>query len=132
MFGYVSAFDGVTLVDGTSKLAASFDFASVEVSTKIKRLPNGTIVRYDGTDDSDMLPGNTQSVTVYCKNSYKTFVEQMHGKIGDYGVLTFTKLSGGTVTCNAVLTDVKDATPILTARNRGRVRMTWQLVSLWS
>lgn len=129
--GYLSAFDGTTLVDGSTKFAAAYVQNAAQVVLKTYRLPNGTVVNYDGTSDSALTVGPI-SQEVYAASSALTFYNTLVGKLGHYGTLTLTKLAGGTTTTSAILTAVRDVTPALTARSAMNIVVEFEVVTSWS
>jgi len=104
--GYISAFDGLTIVDGSTKKARNpvgdTDIARVLLST----LPNGTKLNYDGPYDSDLSPGSaTQVMTISTAGT--AFYDSLLAKKGNQGEVTKTLLSTGSVRCTGILSNVQ-------------------------
>lgn len=104
--GYISAFDGLTLVDGSAKKAKNLIGITNTVNNSLYTLPNGTVVNYEGTADSVTSPGSaTQNITI--KTSAAAFYNSLSAKIGNRGTVTRTNVTTGTQTCTGILVDVK-------------------------
>jgi len=104
--GYISAFDGLTVVDGSTKKAKNpvgdTDIARVLLHT----LPNGTILNYDGPYDSDTIPGGATQV-MSISTAGATFYGTLLAKKGNQGEVTKTLLAGGSERCTGILANVQ-------------------------
>lgn len=109
--GYISIFDTLTLIDGTTKKAKNLIGQTYTVAENLYTLPNGTVVNYDGTADTVVSPGIViqriaASVPTSPTSTY-AFYNSLISKLGNRGTLTKTLVTTGTMTCTAILKDVK-------------------------
>jgi len=128
--GYLTAFDGLTLIDHSTKTGRTPLSNAATVNLPIYVLPNGTKAYYNGTTDATLTPGRmTQGLL--CTASGRTFYNQIVAKLGNYGVLTLTKANGGTATANAILLAVIDVTPGLAVRDYIWIDATFEVLDNW-
>ena len=105
--GYYSAFDGLTIVDGSTTKHRSVEGLTDVVIDRTKNLASGTKVNYDGTSDASTHPGRARQQIVASGGGALTALDNLIAKIGMRGTLTRTKLATGTETCTAILEDVQ-------------------------
>lgn len=130
--GYLSAFDGITLVNRTTRFDMGWVTAAAQVLTRTERLPNGTIINYDGNTDSIVVPGNLSPQEIYVSEGAESFFASLVAKLGHVGTLTLTKKAGGTVTTTAILTAVKDTTPRLIQGDALRITVQFTVIDAWA
>lgn len=102
--GYISSFDGLDLIStyGTPKSVIG---NTDEVNVHIVKLDNGTVINYDGILDASFSPGSGEQ-TLGLHTTAVAAYGLMQAKKSLRGLVTKTKLAGGTETCTGVLEDV--------------------------
>ncbi len=133
--GYLSAFDTTPLVDGMPGTALKALGYVENTSTVVIRtyvLPSGAKLNYDGGNDADVVPGKATQ-EILCVSGGAVLYAALAAKLGNYGSLTLTKITGGTLSANAILEMVQDITPFRThGTAEMRISVTFELVSAWS
>ena len=128
--GYLSAFDGTTLVGGVYKandLVGNTTIAAVKTYV----IPSSAKINYDGTADAAPTPGKA-SQRIYCPSAGETLFAALVAKMGHYGSLTLTKSAGGTLTCLAILEMLEDVTPYEThGTAEMRILAGFDLITQW-
>jgi len=130
--GYLITFDGTTLINHTTLKGASICQNGAAVHRRTYVLPSGTKVNYDGTADAAVVPGEV-SQDIFCTSGGIALYGTLAGKLGYYGSLVLSPLSGADVTTTAILLAVEDisATPIERV-SRMTFRVTFETLATWA
>ena len=130
--GYLTAFDGTTLVNHSTLRATTVVGNTTTVHIKTYVLPNGTKVNYDAAADASTTPGKAIQ-EIHCDSGGGALYAALTAKLGFYGTLTLTKLATGALTCSAILEMVEDISlhPIH-GTGYMKIRVTFELVSEWA
>lgn len=131
LIGYLTAFDGTTLINHSTLCAISVAQQASIVALRTYVLPNGTIVNYDGTSDAALTPGQI-SQEIMATSGGIALHDALAAKIGNYGTLTLTQLATGTVTANAILTSIEDISDSMARADAMKISLTFQLVGDWA
>lgn len=129
---YLSAFDGVTMVDGTNTKHRSLLAPTAVVVNRLVVLPNGTKINYDGTSDPETYPGTARQHIVGSGASALTNYNNIANKIANRGTLTKTNLAGGTATCAAICLTVTPLASTKPAVNFFEYVVEFELEGEWS
>lgn len=136
MIGYVTAWGAWTIVNHTTHKALNLVDDGNKVVNRIYELSNGVKVNYDGTTRQEITPGQiTQDIRISSGTAGNVRFRQFRGEMGKSASLTFDAIEDAypLYYCTAVLIAVTDISPIkLTTRTTMSIRLTWDLVSLWS
>ena len=129
--GYLITFDSTTLIDHSTLKGASICQNGATVHRRTYVLPSGTVVNYDGTADSVVVPGEV-SQDIFCTTGGAALYNTLSAKLGYYGDLVLSPLSGANVTATAILLSVEDVstTPIERV-SRMTIRVTFQTLDTW-
>lgn len=135
--GYISAFDGVTLSDGSARKPQTPVGDTAIVQSKMYVLPNGTKINYNGTGDDNTTPGGVKVRHVIKSTSGGdtaiTRYNAITGKKGNRGTLTKTIFGTSTTqTCTAVLTDVQVMANSLPQKNILFLDLTFECETDWA
>lgn len=101
--GFLTAFDGSTLVNHSAYYALSFARVDMIVQNKTYVLPNGTKLNYDASTDSTVTPGTARQEVHYATSGYSV-AGAIEAKLGNIGTLTHTDLASTAKACTAILT----------------------------
>lgn len=105
VLGWITAFDGTTIINGTTAKHRSMIAGTEVVRSAFYTLPNGTKMNYDGTGDPVMMPGPFSQHIVATDDSH---IRDCLAKLGMRGTATLTRVVGApTKTCTAILTKVE-------------------------
>jgi len=130
--GYLTSFDGTTLINHTTLCATSTAVVTSVPHVLVYRLPNGAKSTYDGTADAAIIPGQATQ-DFFATSGGETLFNTLQGKKGNYATnLTLTGLAGGSQTATAFLFTVEDTTPRLhgpTGNTTMNLRVTFELVT---
>lgn len=139
MIGYISAFDGTTLHNGTTLLAT--DEFVVQASAAVVRyvtLADGSLYDMDGTDDNVVRPASFTSSVLIVQTSasnLQTAVDTIVAKVGQRGTLSGVEINTSTtVTCTARLerTEHVPLTSDLLAMTTAKLRLHWRPLTNWA
>lgn len=132
--GYISAFDGLTLVNGTTPAATLAAINHVDdtavVINRFVTLPNGTVLNLDGTEDADTSPGKATQIIRSSQSAF-IFYNSVKSKKGVRGTITKTLLLFGSQTCTGVLMDVRIVEPFTSAEDRVELELDFQFETEW-
>ena len=130
--GYLITFDGTTMINHTTLKGASICQNGAVARPLVYSLPSGTIVNYDGTADSAVLPGIVEQ-EVFCTTGGPALYGTLAAKQGNYGTLVLSPLTGANVSVAAILLTIEDisATPIERV-TRMTFRVTFQTLATWA
>lgn len=124
----VSAFDGVTLHDGSTYYAVGYVDEISRPLTQIITLPDGT--KYDSTPTgtvAPLVPGAITTETVIkgaSKAANQTAFATIAAKVGHHGTLTVKEVNSATTyTANARMTGVRNMTPLQAGDAVGYLRI---------
>lgn len=92
---YISAFDGVTIVNGTTMKHRSLLPPTSVVLNRIVELPNGTLMNYDGSADPVLVPGVARQHIVISGSTATTLYDAIAAKQGLLGTITRSRSSNG-------------------------------------
>lgn len=92
---YISAFDGVTIVNGTTMKHRSLLAPTSVVLNRIVELPNGTLMNYDGSADPVLVPGVARQHIVISGSTATTLYDAIAAKQGLLGTITRSRSSNG-------------------------------------
>ena len=98
VLGYISIFDTLQIVGSTAKaVEKSLTMGGVTANVKIVKLPNGTVINYDGTSDASISYGPfEQEIGVY--SSAVALYNSINAKLGNRGSATKTSMTGANYT----------------------------------
>lgn len=131
--GYLTAFDGLTIVDGSSSKVPVSEAPvgeTGEVIDRFQELHNGTVMDYDGTSASDIAPGRITQVVIVTA-TVGSYYGSAIAKIGEEGTLTKTKFPSGTETCTARCMSVEPLGRSLPGKNIAYFLWTFQGKTNW-
>jgi hypothetical protein len=130
--GYLITWDGTTLIDHSTLKGASICQNGATVALRMYPIPSGVLVNYDGTSDSAVTQGMVVQ-DIFCTTGGPALYGTLAAKLGNYGTLTLSPLTGADVTASAILLTVEDvsATPIERV-TRMTIRATFQVVTVWA
>jgi len=130
--GYLITFDGTTMINHTTLKGASICQNGATVHRRTYVLPSGTKVNYDGTADAAVIPGEV-SQDIFCTSGGIALYGTLVAKLGNYGSLVLSPLSGADVTTTAILLSVEDisSTPVERV-SRITFRVTFETLATWA
>ena len=129
--GYLTAFDGVTLLNHSTLKATNNVSNTSTVLLRTHVLPSGFKVYYPAAADSPVTPGKATQ-DIYCVSGGEALYGALTPKLGHIGTLTLTKLATGTLTCSAVLEAVDNITQrSIHGTGYMQIRVTFELISEW-
>lgn len=133
--GYISTFDTLEMVNGTTKKAKNLVAQTYTVAENLYTLPNGTVVNYDGTADTVTTPGKvTQRIAVSVPTvptSAYAFYNSLIPKLGNRGTLTKTYVTTGSQTCTAILKEVRLLEESQPGLGYLVMDVTWECETAW-
>ena len=128
--GYLTQFKATTLVNHTTLHASDPALLTKKVFIPVETLPSGVKVYYNGTSDSTVTPGNATQA-IYATTGGATLYDSLLSQVGNYGVLTVSKINGGSSTCNAILAGVNDTTRFITGAAHIQLSASFELLTDW-
>lgn len=130
--GFLTAFDGATMVDHTTSYALSTAVVNMTVQARVYTLPHGLNVNFDASSNSTITPNNAIQEVHHTVNGY-TKADDLEQKLGVQGTLTHVSLGGTSKTCTAILTSAQRIGPgSVGDRATIQMRYEFRLVSMWA
>ena len=135
--GYLTSFDGTTLINHTTLCALKAADVSPTPHLLIYTLTTGARVNYNGTADAVVTPG-TASQEIFATSGGEAVFNALYAKLGNYsasgagGGLVLTKFTGGNLTATAYLYSVEDITDRIhgpTGDTTMIMRVTFEMVT---
>ena len=109
--GYLTSFDGTTLVDHSTKRAVKFADVSYIVRDNVFVQPIGVKTNYDGTADSTVVPERASQL-IYVTTGGGAFFATLAGKLGNYATnLTHVNVASSSTTATAIMTACRRVGP---------------------
>lgn len=130
---YISAFDGATIVNGTTMKHRSLLPPTGEVLNRIVDLPNGTLMNYDGSSDPVLVPGVARQHVVISGATAVTLYDAIAAKQGLLGTITRTRVSNGnTSTASGICLSVSPLTSSKPTQGFIEAVVEFRLIGDWS
>ena len=128
--GYVTTWNGVTIVDGNTKKATTYTGRGTEALPRLFQIGNGVWLNYDQGNAATTEGKIKQEVLLTAGSG---LMDTMLLQLGREGALVLTDNDGVTTETNtsAMLLVVADTTPVQGTRANVWVEMTWQILGTW-